>query len=413
MSSQTELPTNNFLISLLTAIVMMVQISFGSFQAQKLEAGFDPNEYAEMLRVTARQRGPIPDSLFPPSAKYELVYTSPSMGMDNAWQLWTSQVDPLFPQAVISLRATTLKEVSWLENIYCSMIHAQGLLHIADDFQFDYNLADNPRASIHIGWLIGTAFLQRDIIPKMDSLYRAGVRDMIIVGHSQGGAISYLLTAHLLRLQEVGLIPQDLRIKTYSSAAPKPGNLFFAYEYERLTRGGWAFNVINDQDWVPLTPLSLQTKNDFPAANPFRDMTGLTKNLPSFERMYVNDKFKKLTKDFERSSNQMNVYMGEKMTNLIQTVLPEFRPPPFYELNNYQRAGDQIVLQADDHYHSFFPEYADEFFRNHLMDAYQMLLETYYHDQMEEEYIIYLNHRYRFYPEPPLHQETEVNDEEE
>ncbi len=89
------------------------------------------------------------------------------------------------------------------------------------------------------------------------------------MGHSQGGAIAYLLTAHFYNLQQQGKLPADIRFKTYCSAAPKPGNLYFAYDYETTTRGGWACNVVNAADWVPETPFSVQTVSDFNTTNPF------------------------------------------------------------------------------------------------------------------------------------------------
>jgi predicted esterase len=60
-------------------------------------------------------------------------------------------------------------------------------------------------------------------------------KESYIMGHSQGGAIAYLLTAHLLSLQKENKIPSEIVFKTYCSAAPKPGNLHFAYA---LTSGG-------------------------------------------------------------------------------------------------------------------------------------------------------------------------------
>lgn len=127
----------------------------------------------------------------------------------------------------------------------------------------------NPETAMHTGWLICTAYLSRDILPRIDSLYKTVVKDFIITGHSQGGAISYLLTAYFINLREQKVLPTDLRIKTYCSAAPKPGNLYFAYDYEARTQSGWAFNVVNTADWVPESPFSVQTTGDYYTLNPF------------------------------------------------------------------------------------------------------------------------------------------------
>ncbi|HPN72156.1 MAG TPA: hypothetical protein PLZ32_21680, partial [Saprospiraceae bacterium] len=77
-------------------------------------------------------------------------------------------------------------------------------------------------------------------MPKIDSLYKTGTKEFLIMGHSQGGAIAYLMTSYLYNLQQLGQLPIDIKFKTYCSAAPKPGNLYYAYEYEAMTQGGWA-----------------------------------------------------------------------------------------------------------------------------------------------------------------------------
>jgi hypothetical protein len=141
-----------------------------------------------------------------------------------------------------------------LENLYAAMVPANGKLILDNADTFNYCLAPGNKAAVHVGWLIGTAFLSKDIVPKIDSLYKSGIKDLLLMGHSQGGAINYLLTAYLYSLQKQNILPGDIRFKTYCSAAPKPGNLFFAYYFESITENGWAFNVVNSADWVPETP---------------------------------------------------------------------------------------------------------------------------------------------------------------
>jgi hypothetical protein len=114
--------------------------------------------------------------------------------------------------------------------------------------------------------------LFQDILPKIDSCLSKGINDFYIIGHSQGGAISYLLTSMLYDLKARDVRYENLTIKTYASAAPKPGNLYYAYEYEALTQKGWAFNVVNSADWVPEGPFSIQTTNDYNTLNPFKSV---------------------------------------------------------------------------------------------------------------------------------------------
>jgi hypothetical protein len=66
-------------------------------------------------------------------------------------------------------------------------------------------------------------------------------------------AISYLLTAYLYHLQKSGRLQADIRFKTYASAGPKPGNLYFAYQYEAMTKGGSHMVLISDSTRAMLT----------------------------------------------------------------------------------------------------------------------------------------------------------------
>src|SRR5690606_17113241 len=127
-------------------------------------------------------------------------------------------------------RGSTLNQASWLANFYAAMVPAKGELQLSKDEVFSYELASSPLAAVHVGCLVATGFLAGDIQGQIDSCYSEGMKEFLIVGHSQGGAIAYLLTAHLLNLQKQQKLPHDIRFKTYCSAAPKPGNLYFGYE---------------------------------------------------------------------------------------------------------------------------------------------------------------------------------------
>ncbi len=382
---------------------------FNSSWAQHLQPGFDPNEYAELLRITARQRGPIPDSLFPEPLRFKLSFTSDSLGMDNSYQIWTAKSDTV-KQAVISLRATTIHPISWAENLYCPMIPAKGQIKIADDLIYDYQFAEHADATVHLGWLIGTAFIERDVIPRLLSLYDSGIKDIYIFGHSQGGAISYLLTSSLHYMQENGAIPKDIQFKTYGSAAPKPGNLFYAYDFEKISLGGWFYNVVSDQDWVPEAPMSIQTVDAYSVSNPFLHINKMTKDLSLIKKIVVRGKFNGVKRNLTRAERKMNRIMGKQFTTIVKGYLKEYKPPKHFDENaNYQRAGNQRTLVANAVYFDYLPDAQRKYFRNHMMDAYQLLLEIYYGDLLHDDYKIYLNKRYPFLKNPPIPKSSEQN----
>src|SRR5690606_37934119 len=109
-----------------------------------------------------------------------------------------------------SVRGTTEKAESWLANFYAAMVPAKGELHLSNDDIFKYNLASNPKAAVHVGWLLGTAILSKEIVPKIKEQYQKGTKSILITGHSQGGAICYLLTSYLYSLQLSGELPKDI-----------------------------------------------------------------------------------------------------------------------------------------------------------------------------------------------------------
>lgn len=339
-------------------------------QSFPLQPGFDKAEYTEMLKITGRQRDtPWTHVNTPLPNRFHLAYRSDVVGLDNRWDLWMLK-DSI---AVISIRGTTAKTISWLANFYSAMVPASGKIQLSDSFSFRYHLADHPKAAVHIGWLIGTAFLSRDILPKIDSLYKTGIRNMIIMGHSQGGAIAYLLSSYIANLQQTHQVPADIRFKTYCSAAPKPGNLYFAYEYEKRMSDGWGFNVVNSADWVPQTPLSVQAITDFNTTNPFANAGSLISKQPFPKNLAMKYAFNKLNNASKTANRRYERYLGRTVSAYIKKSLPGFQEPEYTKSFDYVRVGPTVVLLADDDYYRQYPDNPKKVFIHHLIDAYLFL----------------------------------------
>lgn len=337
----------------------------------QLRSGYSAAENLELLKVLVSfVDTPMAGMNVPPSTRFQRIYRSPVMGLDNMWELHADAQGT----AVISLRGTTVNAVSWLENGYAAMVPASGELKLEENFSLSYHLADDPRAAVHVGWLVGMAFLQRDILPRIDSLHRAGTRDIFIAGHSQGGVLCYLLTAHLWQLQREGRIPTDIRLKTYANAAPKPGNLFFAHHYEHTTRG-WAFNTVNALDWVPEVPLSIQTVHDFNTVNPFTDAKKGMRKLPLKQRVAAKYVYNKLDRPTRKAQRNYNKYLGKSAGNFVRRSLPYLETPPYVESNHYVRTGTIITLLPDSAYLLRFPQVKEKIFVNHLLEPYVYLME--------------------------------------
>jgi len=361
--------------SLIVVLIVCLMTVQSPLLAQQLKPYFDKQEYKEMLYISAKTN--TPDSIIfkiPPPQYHKMVYRSQVMGLDNRWDLWINNNASI---AVISIRGTTSNAESSLANIYAAMVAAKGELVLSKTDTFKYCLSKDKKAAVHTGWLLSMAFLSKDITPKIDSLYRGGIKDFIIMGHSQGGAISYLLTSYLYNLKEQSILPDDIRFKTYCSAAPKPGNLYFAYHYEAITKNGWAYNIVNSADWVPETPISIQTLEDFNETNLFKNTRSEIKKLRFPKNMILRSIYNKLDKPTRKAQQSYEKYLGDMTSKYIKKKFPDFVPPVYNKSNNYVRTANTVVLYADESYFKSFPENSKKISTHHNFDAYLFLLEKY------------------------------------
>ncbi|HEU4471361.1 MAG TPA: lipase family protein [Flavisolibacter sp.] len=323
------------------------------------------------MKVSAQFGDSAYAAKLPPLPGYRFLYRSPVTGLDNCWELWQTDAG----HGIISIRGTTSKEISWVDNFYAAMVPAKGTLQLSKTDRFDYNLSDHPRAAVHVGWLVATGFLSKSILFRIDSLYTRGVKDIYIIGHSQGGAIAFLLTAYLYQLQKKGSLPADIRFKTYCSAGPKPGNLYFAYDYEAATQGGWAFNVVNAADWVPQSPFSLQTVGDFHQISPFTNARSAIKKQGWPKRWILNTAYARLARPSNKALRRYKKYLGSFVAKAVKKHLDGFEEPRYYNSNDYARTGQTITLVPGDDYYREYPQDGKNIFINHFHGPYLYLLQ--------------------------------------
>ena len=88
---------------------------------------------------------------------YEKIYTSGIFGMDNKYQIYQTKT-----KAVINIRGSTTKTISWMENIYSSMVPAKGEIVMQDE-TFKYEFASDTVAGVHAGYALGIAFLAKTL----------------------------------------------------------------------------------------------------------------------------------------------------------------------------------------------------------------------------------------------------------
>ncbi len=359
---------------ILLYILLLLSLSINTYG--QLKPGFDSKEYLELLRISRKQMDTvIKGDKVPQPMDHRMVYRSAVGPLQNRWDLWVDNNHT----AVISIRGTTGSQVSWLENFYAAMVPAVGQLHINDTTNFAYHLANNPKATVHIGWLLGMADLSKTIIPKIRELaVQQGIKNFIIMGHSQGAAIVYLLRSHIDWLEKSGQLPTGLTYKTYCSAPPKPGNTYYGYDFDYLTRGGWAISVINAADWVPETPFSIQTINDFNSLNPFANINSALKSQSFFVKLYVKHIYNRLKKPAERAVKNNEKYLGHMVYKFIKKSLPQFKEPDYAPNNLFVHCGTPVILMPDDGYRKLFPDNPKNVFTHHMFWPYYYLAEKEY-----------------------------------
>lgn len=360
------------------SFLLLLLCSFTAKTQTILQPGFDPAEYADLLSI-AFHGSSIPDSLerITKKDRYQLEFKSPEVGLKNRWSLYLRE-DNI---AVINIRGTVKNATSWSANFYAPMIAATGSLQLNDSTVFTYQLAENPGAAVHAGWTIALGHLAPTITENILSLYKnKGVRQFIISGHSQGGAIAFLTRSYLHYEQQKGSIPKDIVLKTYCSAAPKPGNQNYAYDFDFITRGGWALTVVNAYDWVPESPFSIQTLNDFNPANPMADIKNILKQQKFLLRVAGNTVYNKLERKPRKAQRKYEKYLGEKLFKMgIRKALPQLKEPEYIHSSNYMRAGTPVILMPDVTYRQKFPgDGKDKAFIHHLYSAYSYLLKQVY-----------------------------------
>lgn len=357
---------------LIISFTIVSQISF----SQILQPSFNGKEYMDMLAISFQHfdsliinpKIPIPEN-------YYAVYRSPEVGLKNRWNMWYRKDNKV---AVIAIRGTISELPSWLENFYAAMIPATGSLQLNDSTVFNYQLAANDRAQVHVGWTIGLGFLAPTIVQQIKIAYEKGIREFIVAGHSQGGALAFLVRSYLFYLTEKGELPKDILYKTYCSAAPKPGNLYYGYDYDFITRGGWSYTVVNAADWVPENPFSIQRLTDFNPVNPFIHVDGALKKQKFLVRLFIKSKYNKMSRKTRKAQENFEKTLGSFVYKLVKKNLPQLKEPTYAAGNNYQRAGVPIVLQPDADYYKLFSNESKNVFIHHMYEPYYFLAKKYY-----------------------------------
>lgn len=297
--------------------------------------GFDKYEARDMIRIcnsfTFVDLYNSDEEILPDS--YKKYYTSGVQGMDNKFQIYTHKKEKI---AVINLRGSTDKKISWMENLYAAMIPSKGEIEIEGEV-VPYQFASDTNAYVHSGYALGIAYLSRDILFHINNINNLGIHNIIITGHSQGGALAQMLMAYLYYLDEARLSKNN-RFKVYSFAAPKVGNQRFVEEYnEKFVATELSYLIINPADPVPKMPLS------------YKDNLLSKEGVMSYlmEPGSLNMKeiaFHGMANVLENKLQRTSTWFSGSVEKQISNDLGHVKMPAYVDDINYRTIGNKISL---------------------------------------------------------------------
>ena len=325
-------------IKLIILILLISKLGFSQF-----DSAFNKQEATDLVAICNYWlNGKIEgvDSTFIDSS-YVLLYESKLFKMENKWQMWQKGEDAM----VINLRGTTRKSISWFENFYAAMIPAEGEILLPDSQKVKYKFAEDPRASVHVGWTMGLSFMISDILKHLKDANDRGIYNIYMTGHSQGGALIHLLRAMFEYLPEDQLSSKN-KFKVYAFAAPKSGNRFFAYDYASYTSlSNPSYTIINNSDWVPQLPFSVQSPDNMTLPNPFASLENNEFPIPFVKRVVIKRIYKSMKNPIAKSQRRFKQKLGKKMHKKIAKKVGDFETPEYVDDFSYFPVGIPIILQ--------------------------------------------------------------------
>ena len=306
--------------------IFLLYFSYSSLA--QLREGFDPDEARDLISLCnsytfLKLYGS--DSLILPD-NYKKVFTSDVAGLDNVFQVYEGN-----NIGVINFRGSTTKASSWVANVYSAMIPSSGVIKIGSENR-SYKFAIDTAASVHSGYALAVVILSPIIIEQINELNAKNIYNILITGHSQGGALSHLSRAYLENLPE-GTISTKNKFKNYTFANPMCGNKEFADEYNRdYSANNMSYSIINPSDLVPTMPIHYQEEVE-PLS--FFHITNLIfnnkeKNIQEYLKDYSIKLFEPFLQNYIKSSNNLI----ERLVNSL--YVPIIMPEYVVDINYYQ-----------------------------------------------------------------------------
>jgi hypothetical protein len=313
---------------------LLVLISSTSFA--QLREGFDPDEVKALISMCNSytfQNLYGSDAAIAPK-NYKKTFTSPVIGMDNKFQVYTKD-----DVGVLNFRGSTNQITSWVENMYSAMIPAKGVI-LLDQKSTPYSFAEDTSAAVHAGYALAVVLLSPSIIDQIKQLNQQGIYSIIITGHSQGGSLANLTRAYLENLPKGTLSAKNV-YKTYAFANPMCGNKNFSEEYHvRYCENNMSYSIINPADLVPSMPMHYQEEGKLLSTDRLKSWL-LGKESFDIRKIGVElavRQFEKSLKSYVKSSNRL-------IETMVSAAYGSVDMPDYVSDINYFQVGNIRTLE--------------------------------------------------------------------
>ncbi len=206
--------------------VTVICLSFAGCNQKKettaIVPGYNKAELTSLILVMERayDSADIGGFKTPEPAGIKQVFRSKVSPLMNRFDVWNTSDN----KAVIAIRGSIVDPggLSFTAAFYSPMVPAIGKIKISETKTFDYKLAELPGAAVHLGMLLGLAHISDELVSQIKEQYDKGMRDFILLGHSQGSGIGFLATSYIRYLQKEGKLPTDFRLKSYLVSVRNP-----------------------------------------------------------------------------------------------------------------------------------------------------------------------------------------------
>lgn len=319
----------------LTLIALVFALLVGSSSLAQISNGFISSEARDMIQIcnsfTYLDLYGDDANILP--ASYSKVYTSPAYKMDNKFQVYSNGT-----AGVINFRGTTMEQLSWMENLYASMIPVKGEISVNGEV-FKYQMGEERESRIHAGYTLAISFFKNDLLQQIQELNEKGIYDIYITGHSQGGAISQLVRAYLHYLPSQDLDKKN-NFKVYAFASPMVGNDSFVQEYNKhFVDAKMSYLLNNPTDFVSKLPFSHKDSTFWQNA-----LIEIVKNRDDGNSM-KSMAFEAMTFLFQDKILNMAKKMSSRIEAQIFSQIGDVVMPELYDDFNYSKTGNEIEVQ--------------------------------------------------------------------